>query len=102
MPTVTSGMEASQQQQYGRAQTTPLLTSAVQKNEKSTEESSYDLKLSQKARALQAEHAGKQEELEQQHNTRKQKIEREYQQERRQLERNYELKKRAMGISLYA
>ena len=102
MPTVSSGMEASLNPKYGRVQKTPPLTSSVQKNERSTDESSYNLKLSQKARTLQREHAGKQEELKQQHNIRKQKLETEYQQERRQLERDYEQKKRSMGISLYA
>ena len=102
MPTVSSGMEASLNPKYGRVQTTPPLTSPVQKDENSTKESSYDLKLSQKARTLQREHAGKQEELRQQHNSKKQELETEYQQERRQLELNYEQKKRSLGISLYA
>jgi Skp family chaperone for outer membrane proteins len=103
MPTVvSSGMEASLNPKYGRVQTTPPLTSSVQKDEKSTKESSYDLKLSQKARTLQREHTGKQEELKQQHSSRKQKLEAEYQQKSRQLELDYEQKKRSISISLYA
>ena len=102
MPTVSSGMEASLNPMYGRVQKTPPLPSPVQKDENSTKESSYDLKLSQKARTLQRELAGKQEELKQQHNSRKQELEAEYQQERRQLELHYEQKKRSLGISLYA
>ncbi|MCP4115319.1 MAG: hypothetical protein GY737_07890 [Desulfobacteraceae bacterium] len=102
MPTVVSGTAASRFNKYNRVQTTPPLTSVAQKKESSTEESSYNIKLSQKARTLQRDYAGKQEKLEQQHNTRKQELEREYQQERRQLDREYEQKKRSMGISLYA
>jgi len=102
MPTAISGMGASQPNRYGRIQTTPPLTSTAQKNESSTEKSSYNLELSRKARTLQREHAGKQEGLKQEHNIKKQELEKEYQQERRQLDREYEQKKRSMGISLYA
>ncbi len=103
MPTVASGMEALQNQRYGRMRAIPPLTSSdTQKDEKETRQSSYDLELSQKARTLQREHTGKQEELKQNHNARRQQIEAEYQQERRQLKQSYEQKKRSMGISLYA
>lgn len=102
MPTEASGITASRPNRYGSVQATPPLTSSVQKNESSTEDSSYNIELSRKARTLQREHAGKREELRQKHNTRKQKLEAAYQQERRQLDRVYEQKKRSMGISLYA
>ncbi|MBI9087985.1 MAG: hypothetical protein JEZ12_02070 [Desulfobacterium sp.] len=103
MPTVVSGMEALQNQRYGKMRSIPPLTSPdPQKDEKETQQSSYDLELSQKARTLQREHVGKQEVLKQKHDARKQQLETEYQQERLRLERSYVQKKRSMGINLYA
>lgn len=108
MPTITADIMSVQPYQLNSVMVSSVVGAApsqsltVSSNDQTTENDSYDLKLSQEARSVTRKYQTEKEELQRNHETKKQKIESEYKQERQKLEQDYEQKRRSIGLSLYA